>query len=397
VKEMFIRYKKRILIGTGLLLMLILIGIIGYNVIQAGKAKSLEAISSTSELDNSLNFWGEVKYDKLYDISIDFPSIVTDIKVKEGDLVSLGQVLVTLDMSEYSGTMDKLQQQLMAGKAGLLSIIQNTGALEADIAQTQKDIGIKTVELNSRTNADLKILQTSLDLAKKQVDNANRDVIDNQSLFDAGAVSKSTLDQYIDILNQREKALRDVENNLDKTKSNLETELNQLSILLKSKRAQLNEIKNANGANMAKQNSSVAVSQIDLDIMKNKNVKNYLNMNQVISSIQNGIVQNIEVINGTRLGVQNMPTRVLQLIDADSIMVIAEVDEEFIKKVTLGETVNIVPVSDSSISIPGTVTQISNVAVEKDGKRIIKIQVKPQDPDRELKPGYSVDVFLPTK
>jgi HlyD family secretion protein len=108
-------------------------------------------------------------------------------------------------------------------------------------------------------------------------------------------------------------------------------------------------------------------------------------------------VQNIEVINGTRLGVQNMPTRVLQLIDADSIMVIAEVDEEFIKKVTLGETVNIVPVSDSSISIPGTVTQISNVAVEKDGKRIIKIQVKPQDPDRELKPGYSVDVFLPTK
>jgi HlyD family secretion protein len=397
VKEMFIRYKKRILIGTGLLLMLILIGIIGYNVIQAGKAKSLEAISSTSELDNSLNFWGEVKYDKLYDISIDFPSIVTDIKVKEGDLVSLGQVLVTLDMSEYSGTMDKLQQQLMAGKAGLLSIIQNTGALEADIAQTQKDIGIKTVELNSRTNADLKILQTSLDLAKKQVDNANRDVIDNQSLFDAGAVSKSTLDQYIDILNQREKALRDVENNLDKTKSNLETELNQLSILLKSKRAQLNEIKNANGANMAKQNSSVAVSQIDLDIMKNKNVKNYLNMNQVISSIQNGIVQNIEVINGTRLGVQNMPTRVLQLIDADSIMVIAEVDEEFIKKVALGEIVNIVPMSDSSISIPGTVTQISNVAVEKDGKRIIKIQVKPQDPDRELKPGYSVDVFLPTK
>jgi HlyD family secretion protein len=397
VKEMFIRYKKRILIGTGLLLMLILIGIIGYNVIQAGKAKSLEAISSTSELDNSLNFWGEVKYDKLYDISIDFPSIVTDIKVKEGDLVSLGQVLVTLDMSEYSGTMDKLQQQLMAGKAGLLSIIQNTGALEADIAQTQKDIGIKTVELNSRTNADLKILQTSLDLAKKQVDNANRDVIDNQSLFDAGAVSKSTLDQYIDILNQREKALRDVENNLDKTKSNLETELNQLSILLKSKRAQLNEIKNANGANMAKQNSSVAVSQIDLDIMKNKNVKNYLNMNQVISSIQNGIVQNIEVINGTRLGVQNMPTRVLQLIDADSIMVIAEVDEEFIKKVTLGETVNIVPMSDSSISIPGTVTQISNVAVEKDGKRIIKVQVKPQDPNRELKPGYSVDVFLPTK
>jgi hypothetical protein len=35
------------------------------------------------------------------------------------------------------------------------------------------------------------------------------------------------------------------------------------------------------------------------------------------------------------------------------------------------------------------------VAVEKDGKRIIKVQVKPQDPEGTLKPGYSVDVYLP--
>ena len=91
---------------------------------------------------------------------------------------------------------------------------------------------------------------------------------------------------------------------------------------------------------------------------------------------------------------QNTPTSVLQLIDADSIVVSAEVDEEFINKVALGDTVTIVPVSDSSLSIPGTVAQISNVAVEKDGKRIIKVQVKPQDPQRVLKPGYSVDVYL---
>lgn len=397
MKEMFLKHKKRILVATGLLIVLIMIGIISYNAIQAGKAKSLEALSSTAEPDRRLNFWGEVKYDRIYDISIDFPSIVTDIKVKEGDHVSLGQVLATLDMSEYLGITDKLQQQLAAGQAGLQDIVQDTVALKADIAQTQEDVRTKTEELNNGTNADLKILQTSLELAKKEAENAKRDMKDNQALYDMGAVPQSTLDQYKDILAQREKALTDVENNIKKTKSALKTELDQLNISLKSKGAQLNQINNSNSANTAKQNSSVAVSRIDLDMMKNKSVKDYLNLNQIISCVKNGIVQNIGVINGTRLGVQNTPTMVLQLIDADSIAVSAEVDEEFIKNVTLGETVEIVPVSDSSLSIPGTVTQISNVAVEKDGKRIIKVQVKPQDPKETLKPGYSVDVFIPRK
>jgi multidrug resistance efflux pump len=110
-------------------------------------------------------------------------------------------------------------------------------------------------------------------------------------------------------------------------------------------------------------------------------MKNYLKNSSIVSAVKNGIVQNIGVINGTMLGVQNMPTRVLQLIDADTIVVSAEVDEEFIKNVALGEAVNIVPASDSGLSIPGVVTHISNLAVEKDGKRIVKVEVKPQDPE----------------
>ncbi len=395
MKEMFLKHKRKILIGACLFIILITTSIIGYNIIQADKARSLEAAALAAEQDDRLNFWGEVKYDKVYDISIDFPSIVADIKVKEGDRVSLGQVLMTLDMSEYLGTADKLQQQLEAGKAGLRDIVQDTAALEADIAQTQKDISTKTEELNNGTNADLKILKTTLELAKKEVENAKRDLKNSQALYDTGAISQNALDQYKDILAQKEKALGDVENNIKKTKDALKTELDQLNISLKSKRAQLEQIKNSNSANMAKQNSSVAVSQLDLEIMKSKSVKDYLESNQIISCVPNGIVQNISVINGSRLGVQNTSTSVLQLIDADSIVVSAEVEEEFIKNVTLGKTVEIIPASDSSVSIPGTVVQISNVAVEKDGKRIIKVQIKPESNREELKPGYSVDVYLP--
>jgi multidrug resistance efflux pump len=290
--------------------------------------------------------------------------------------------------------MDKLREQLAAGQAGQSLTKQDTGALSEDIAQLQKDIKTKTDELNKGTNSDLKILRTTLELAKKELENAKRDVRDNQALYDAGTVSKSVLDQYTDILDQREKALSDVEINISRTKSSLKTELDQLKISLKSKQEQLDQIKNSNDANTAKQNSSVNVSQIDLDMMKNKGDKDYLDGSRIVSSVKNGIVQNIGVVNGTMLGAQSMPTRVLQLIDADSIIVSAEVDEEFIKNVTLGESVRIVPASDGNSDISGVVSQISNVAVEKDGKRIVKVEVKPKDPKGELKPGYTADVYF---
>ncbi len=397
MKKMFLRHKKSILIGSGILIMLTAVGIISFNAARADKAQSFETVSSSLERYDRLDFWGEVKYERIYDISIDFPAIVTDIKVKEGDHVSLGQVLVTLDMSEYLGTVDKLQHQLEAGQAELQSIRKDTGALEADIRQMQKDILEKTEELTKETNADLKILKTSLNLAKKEVENAKRDVRNNQALSDAGAITRNTLDRYMDALAEKEKALEDIETSIEKTKSALRTELDQLNILLKSKSAQLKEINDSNTANMARQESSVAVSRIDLEIMKNKSVKDYLDSDQVISCVRNGIVRNIEVINGSRLGVQDNPARVLQLIDADSIIVVAEVEEEFIRNITLDETVEIVPASDSSASIPGTVIQISNEAVEKDGKRIIKAQIKPEDPGKVLKPGYSVDVYVHRK
>ena len=308
--------------------------------------------------------------------------------------MTLGQKLVTLDMSEYFGIVSKLEQQLTIAQADLLTINQDLSALEADIAQTSKDVRTKTQKLNDETDATLSMLKTSMTLSLKEAADAKRDLENYQDLYESGDISKVELDQYKDILNQKEKAVSDIEDNIEKTRSDLQTELDKLGVSLKSKQVQLAQMKDVNSANMTKQNSSIEASKIDLNIMKDKSVKEYLSDNNIVSNVKNGIVLNIPVINGTRLGVQNVPTKVLQLIDADSIVVSAEVDEEFIKNVVLGETVKIVPESNKDLIVPGTVTRISNVAVEKDGKRIIKVEVKPQDENNILKPGYSADVYF---
>lgn len=389
--------KKRrwLLLPAVILIVLVAAGGIRYNEIRKEEEKNPDPVPSAPPQPKTMVAWGEVTYEKVYDIIIDFPSFVTEVKVKEGDRVSLGQQLASLDMSEYLGSIDKLQEQFAASKAGLENTSQDTAALAADIAQLQKDIETKAQEYNQETNSDLKILKTSLEIAKTDVANAKKDVQEYQALHDAGSSPKSVLDQYIDILVKKEKALSDVENNIEKTKSALRTELDQLNIALQSKQSQLDQIEKSNTANTAMQSSSVSVSRIELKLMKNKSAKDFLKDGYIVSHVKNAIVQNIGVLNGSAVGTQYAPTRIMQLIDADSIVISAEVEEEFIKNVVPGMTVSVVPTSDSSVSIPGTVIHISSLAVEKDGKRIVKVQVKPQDPQGDLKPGYSTDVYFP--
>lgn len=356
--------KRRIARGLGAALILVgILGMVGCNLIPGKEAKNAEKNPSVSDQSRDINAWGEVQYGRVYDISIDFPSSVTNVNVKEGDAVSKGDVLVTLDMTEYQGNINKLQQQLTA--------------IRAEIAQTQADSTVKAEEYNNGSKAELKLLQNSLARAKKEVENARRDVQNYQAQYETGAVSKDILNQFTEVLEQKEKVQADIENNIEKTKRMLQEELDQLNLALKTKQAQAEQVK------------------IDLDLLKNKIAKEYFNGNQLVSCVEKGIIQSIDVVNATKLGIQNAPTRVLRLVDRDSLVIKAEVQEEFIEKIALGGTVKVVPASNKNSSLSGVVTQISNVAVEKDGRRIVKVEVKVQDEAGVLKPGYSVDVYFP--
>lgn len=338
--------------------------------------------------------WGEVMYSRIESINIDFPSTVVDVQVKEGERVVLGQTLVTMDLSEYNGNVEKLKQQLSANQSALDSAAQDISALQADIAQVQNEITRKNEEYSNGTSADLKLLQNSLNLALKDLEDAKKDLQDYQSLYDEGAIPETTLNQYSAMLDQRQKVVDDVEANIQKTRTALKDELNLLNVSLKSKQVQLSQLQQGNSTNVAMQQSGVSSTQVDLDIMMGKTERNYIKDSQIVSNVKNGIVKSLAVICGTHVGVQGMPTEVLQIIDADSITVSAEVYEEFIGSVQVGETVRIVPASSPDTSIEGTVTHIPEMAVEKDGRRVVRVIVKPDDPNNLLKPGFTADVYF---
>jgi multidrug resistance efflux pump len=283
---------------------------------------------------------------------------------------------------------------LSANQAALKSASQDISALQADIAQTQDEITRKNDEYSNETGADLKLLQNSMSLAQKELENAKNDLQSYQLLYDEGAVSETTLNQFISALNQRQKAVDDVEASIQKTKTALKDELDLLNVSLKSKEIQLSQLQQGNNTNVAMQQSSVSATQTDLNIMTGKTARDCIKEDSIVSNLKNGIVKSIAVSSGSFLGAQGMPTEVINIIDADSITVNAEVYEEFIDSVHVGDEVRIVPASSSETSLKGTVTYIPDLAEEKDGRRIVRVEVKPDDPDNILKPGFTVDVYF---
>ena len=129
MKNWILSHKKAATAGTCVLAALfIAVGIFFYQKNTIAAAQAAAATASADQTAGKINAWGEVKYTHMEDISIDFPALVTDIPVKEGDRVTLGQPLVTLDLSEYNGNIEKLKQQLAVNQAALPTAEQDISA-----------------------------------------------------------------------------------------------------------------------------------------------------------------------------------------------------------------------------------------------------------------------------
>ncbi len=397
MKEWILSHKKILIIGIVILLVLSIIPSATYYLYNRKSYKDTENTILDENQIVEIVAWGEVKYSRMKEINIDFPSIVTEVIVQEGDRVTLGQPLVTLDLSEYSGNIKKLEDQLSTNQSAMLIAEQDILALQVDIEQMKSQLARKKEEYNSNSNADLLLLNNSLDIAMNELISAETDLNNYQVLYEVGAVSKVILNDYKIEAEKYQKNVNDIETNIQKTKIALKEELDQLNVSVKSKEGELSQLQRGNTVNVIKQQGAISSVQVDLDLMRAKTNKEYFYDKEIISDIKNGIVQAISVNEGSNLGLQGLPTKVLEIIDIDSIVISTEVDEDFIRNIELGESVEIVPTSLVDTRLIGTVTQIPDIAVEKDGRRIVYVLVEPKDPDYVLKPGYTVDVYFRNK
>jgi multidrug resistance efflux pump len=139
------------------------------------------------------------------------------------------------------------------------------------------------------------------------------------------------------------------------------------------------------------QREKVKEQENELKYLNSRLTKSYLSGNNIISDMENGVVFDLGYTPGDIL---SPGSKLFSIASLDSMVIQADVPEEFIKDVNMDAEVEIIPTKDKSQSYKGKVTRISEMAVQKNGDTVFPVEISIDNPDGLLSINSNVDLEI---
>ncbi|MCX7843640.1 MAG: efflux RND transporter periplasmic adaptor subunit [Clostridia bacterium] len=298
----------------------------------------------TQKVRQAVEAFGVVRSKVIKNINPGFTASIEKVHVREGQKVKRGDVLVTLDMAEYNAQLSAKELELKALNSEISVLVSSKKGSAPETAKLHNDL--KT--------------------AQELYSNALKELSDKKALLESGSISQYDYDQFKKSVDAKKKAVDDLKFSIASHNNS-----NQVSLDLKMSRA----------------------SQLESDIalMKEKLGKSYMKDNSIVADVNNGVVFDLFYNEGDKIGPDR---KVLSLMDLDTLIIEADVSEEFIKDVKIGADVTIIPLADKSKSFKGKVARIADKAVQKNGETNVIVEISIDDKNDFLMPNFNVDVKI---
>lgn len=326
------------------------ISLLGLTLVACGQTKNADQGKNTPVESTTVEAYGVVEAEKLLDVVIDFPAKVKQIFVEEGQKIGKETKIATLDIDQY-----------------LLQI--QTKEIELKISGNEKTkiLSENTVDLSN--DQDYKKLQDAYGLAKKNYDQAMKDFKNAGALLPLGAISQTEYDLL---------------------KLTSETKLNALTNI-ESDIALYKKSKAGVTSSVGIKNLQAESTNLTLANMKEKLRTALVKNDTIFSPFENAVIYNIGYEEGASI---DTAVKFCTLADLSSLVINADITEDFISEVKIGAAVVIVPVADRSKAYHGKVTRIADMAKIENGETLIGVEIEIEDNDGFLKPNYNVDISI---
>lgn len=286
----------------------------------------------------SVDAFGIVSAEKTASISVDFNAKVEKIFVQTGEKIVKDAPLVAFDISDIADT----------------------------IKTKEREHAQLVAKLNNK-NYDVKKLTLQLDSEKKALANLKADYNNKVELNKSGSLSSDDLKKAKTEVENKELSIKNTEISILSTKTNLANEKTSL-------------------------NNQITSLTETINRSKDKLVKsNFVNGNQVVSTFNNAVVTEVKSKEGDFV---NREVKVLTLTDLDSRIVNADIAEEFIGKIKVGQSVVITTSALPGKEYQGKVSRIWGVSIKKGGETIVPIEISIDNLDDELLLNFNVDVKI---
>lgn len=320
---------------------------------------SFSETEKTAEVKQPVQAFGVVKALGIQDVAVDFPIEIKELLVQEGQVVTGGETLAIIDPSEAETEVEELECQIEALKAEL--------SLKQKKYARNKEIFLK------KTHPDIQKLENALKKEKKEYDRLNSDIPEKRSLFEAGALSEKEYLDYLEGVEAAEYACIDTELTLKSLMNSLQEELEQAEAEIHS------NLRLKSGLERRLQKTKERMSS---EHIKGKNI---------VSVIPVGIVSGINCKPG-----ETVPAgaKLFSIMDEASMVIEANVDEQFIKDVKPGAKAYVIPECDTALEYRGKVTSISAFAVQQNNETVIPVQISLGKRYEGLRPGYNMEITI---
>ncbi len=358
----------------------------------AQEMTEVESVEGTEEDSGEISVFGKVEALDAEEIYIDFPANVTEVLVEEGQSVKAGDKLMMLDYESYKNTIQVATVEKELNKVNTQDNEQQVGAISSEINSLQEEKNLKQSYLQE-SNYQIQTLEQSLKVIEDKLDKYKNDYEVEKTLVEAGASAEENLKNLKLQIDSLEMEKQNTSKQLQSFKESTKLQIAQLDAGIKAKEDERTQKQATNSRVQNKQKLTAQISDLNIHNMNTKLDKTYLQENYIISDLENAIVDEIKSEKGSYIG-QNGASYCMKLLDANSIQVIADVPEEFIQQITVGQICSVVPYYNNMLNLEGKVVRIDKRAVKEDGEVVVKVYVELTSKTDEVMPGLSVDVIF---
>lgn len=302
-----------------------------------------------------VSVFGVVVADVSRTIAPGFSARIAEVVTREGREVARGDVLIRLDMDDYDREVESLARRRRRSELRIADLTQRLAYARSD------------------DHDELVDAQIALDGSQDLFERARADLRRNEQLASEGAVSRRAVDDARDRLGEAERALDRSRLRLRTTRDRLVRSASDLETEIELERLELDALQR----DIARLRSLVRTDAVSRP--------------NVVSPFEAGIVAEVAVQPGDQVG---PGSRLVRIIDRDTLVVSADLPEEFLRDVTIGAAARIVALADRRRSYTGVVLEIARQARRVGNETVVTARISIDNRDAFLLPGMNVDVAI---
>lgn len=347
-KGMSIIMKRRLFLCLVMSMILLVVGCGQNN--EVDQSTLSEEAPPEEPVQKTVQTFGTVQTKEVQGIMLDLPANIQKIHVQEGDKVKKGDTLITLNLKEIQGQIQEKEDALKVSK------------LEVEKMVAQKD-----------DNSQIQQSENNLQSIENEYNELNKELNNKAEFLKEGVISQNEYDEFKKTVDNKAKEVENSKLALDSLKQNSEVN------------------KKVDNLNLEIKKQNVEALERSLEILQEKIKESGLEGNKIICDVENGVVNKIDNAVGDRL---NPEKQIMSILDIDTLVVKANVVEDFIKDVSLGNKAVIVPLADTEKQYEGIVTRIANMAIVDNGETVIPVEITVENVDEFLLPNSNVNIQI---